>query len=47
MRNLQKPQNAQTPQNIHAAMRAAFGPGFQAGGPSEAMLRVVVKQARP
>ena len=33
-------------QNTQAALRAASGPGFQAGGPSDETLRVVVKQLR-
>ena len=39
-------QKLQNFQNTQAALRAAFGPGFQAGGPSDATLRVVAKQQR-
>ena len=42
-RRMQNPQNLQ---NTQAALRAAFGPGFQAGGPSDQTLRVVAKQQR-
>ena len=34
-----------TPQNTKAALRAAYGPGFQAGGPSEAALRIITKKS--
>ncbi len=39
-------QNLQNLQNTQAALRAAFGPGFQAGGPSNETLRVVAKQQK-
>ena len=32
--------------NTQAALRAAFGPGYQAGGPSDATLRVVAKKPK-
>ncbi len=38
--------NLQNPQNIQATLRAAFGPGFQAGGPSDKTLRVVANQPK-
>jgi hypothetical protein len=40
---MKNPQNSQNPQTFQAALRAAFGPGFQAGGPTEATLRLVAK----
>lgn len=36
--------NATAPKNTQAALRAAFGPGFQAGGPSDATLCVVARR---
>jgi hypothetical protein len=43
---MQNLQNLQNPQNTQAALRAAFGPGFQAGGPSDRTLRVIAKQSK-
>lgn len=40
-------QKLQNPQNTEAALRAAFGPGFQAGGPSNETLRIIANQQRP
>jgi len=39
-------QNTKNLQNTQAALRAAFGPGFQAGGPSDATLRVAARQVK-
>ena len=38
--------NGQKLHNTQAALRAAFGPGFQAGGPSDASLRLVAKNRK-
>jgi hypothetical protein len=46
MKNFQNFQNLQNPHNTQAALRAAFGPGFQAGGPSDKTLRVIAKQPK-
>ena len=43
---MQTLQNLQNPHNTQAALRAAFGPGFQAGGPSDKTLRVIAKQPK-
>ena len=34
------------PTDMQAALRSALGPGFQAGGPSERTLRLVVKKPK-
>jgi hypothetical protein len=46
MQNRQNPHKSQNPQTMQAALRAAFGPGFQAGGPTEATLRLVTRQSK-
>ncbi|MFT7475505.1 MAG: hypothetical protein ACI81L_002444 [Verrucomicrobiales bacterium] len=39
--------NFQNAQNTYTSFRDAFGPGFQAGGPSDATLRMVLPQPKP
>jgi len=36
--------NANAPKTTQAALRAAFGPGFQAGGPTDATLCVIARR---
>lgn len=44
MTNFQIPQNLQNVPTISTSLRAAYGPGFQLSGPTDAALRAITSQ---
>lgn len=46
MKNYQYTTSTPYTQNTLAALRVAFGPGFQSGGPADATLRLIAQQAK-
>jgi hypothetical protein len=46
MKNFEYTTSTPYTQNTLAALRIAFGPGFQSGGPSDTTLRLIAEQTK-